>query len=134
MDLTHVSAAQQKFDQDNEIEEAFAMKEFFQNEWKKLKALAKDGNVERMLEDYTPIAIVKLMAIADSSKSEAVRLDATKELLHMSMGKPIQRNINLNKNIKDIPIKELDALLNSKLKKLPPETKRAIIKVIEVKK
>ena len=114
---------------------------FYKEVWPKILKLKQYGNIEAMIETYTPIALMNIGEIAMKSKSDKVRLDASTELVHLGIGKPVQKVFNLNGNVDNLHDDELNSLLTQYLKDLPEPQRKAIAnmsnayaEVIEVKK
>ena len=87
-----------------------------------------------MIEAFTPTAVMTLGNIAVNAKSEKVRIAAAAEIMHMSMGKPVQKSVNINRNLNSMDEGELDALLTGYLKELTGDQKKLIENVVEVEK
>lgn len=72
-----------------------------------------EGDVERALDVTALEAVLTLRQLMREAKSEKTRSDAAKELAHMAGYKPIERRLNLNKNIGGMGERELDTMIIS---------------------
>lgn len=90
--------------------------EFYTDVWPLIKNAARIKNIDKMLKDFSPTAILILMRQAMSAKSEMVRQTAAKELLYMSEGKPIQRQYQITRNVDKMPEAEVDSMIRGLLR------------------
>lgn len=87
------------------------MVEFYDEAWPLIKKAAKFKNIDDMLKNFAPLAVLTLVDQAMNAKSESVRQSAATELLHMSEGKPLQKQLNVTRNIDRTPETEIDSMI-----------------------
>ncbi len=100
----------------HELDRKAELMEFYEEVWPLLKKAAKIKNIDQMLKEYAPTAILILIQQATAAKSEKVRQSAALELLHMSEGKPVQRQMNVTRNVDKMPEAEVDSMIRGLLR------------------
>lgn len=116
------------------IDEKMEIENFFYNYWPTIKKAKKYPDPEMMLREYSLGAIIELGYLMVKGKTEKIKLDSAKEILHMSLGRPSIKTANLRASLSNLDENELDALLRSYLSKLNPEQQKLLSGVIEVQK
>lgn len=69
---------------------------------------AGGGNADHILRSSQSLAAVEIVKLLKSEKDD-VRLRASTEILNRSLGKPIERRLDLYAEIKDLPEQEIDS-------------------------
>lgn len=81
--------------------------------WDDIGRAVENRDVERVIGLYGPLAVLVLGDLMVNGRDDGMRLSAAKEMMHMSQGKPVSRNVNLNGSMDTLDEKELDALIRS---------------------
>ena len=73
----------------------------------------EDNDVEGVLEGTAMESVLTMHEIMRTTTKERVRADMAKELAHMAGYKPVERRLNLNRNVGNMNERELDSLIIS---------------------
>ncbi len=74
-----------------------------------LHAALREKNVKKAMREAEHIAALRLISLMQNANSEAVQLNAAKELLHIQGHKPVEKQAILGMQVNDMTDQELDA-------------------------
>lgn len=116
------------------LEEKALVEEYLKQHWNEVIELVRFGDINGLLKNYSLAAALTLGHLMRHAKSEKVRESAARELMHMEIGKPLQKSVNINKNFSSLDERELNSLLKSYIDEFNSDHKKLPSKVIDVKK
>lgn len=96
-----------------------------------LEGDATVGDVMKMMERSSPLAMMTLMDVVVNGKSDSVRAKAATEVLYMAGYKPVEKSVNITETIDRMSNEQLDGFLLNAMNNISIQEREKIIQLIK---
>ena len=95
-----------------------------------LEGDATVGDVMKMMERSSPLAMMTLVDVVMNAKSDAVRARAATEVLYMAGYKPVEKSVNITETIDRMSGEQVDSFLLNAVNNMSIQQRDEIINLI----